>query len=243
MTKNNEFLTLYNQMDVLLRKKYNIASRSISCVKRYEDELKKSIHRSIRGRGFALESIRTIRNTLIHDAKIYNYDAFIISDEVISFLKNEIEMLMYPTKIIDIAIKKDQVFLITKDDEIAKTITYMASHKLSHAPIVDETGRVIGVFSESTLYAYLLANHHLNITDKMKIGELLNYTALDKHISERFLFVKESELLIDLKEDFIKKSKEEKRLAMIFITKNGSDFEPILGIITALDLFLLNEKK
>lgn len=240
MNINDQFLSLYNQFDGLLRAKYRIESRTISCVKRYEDELKGSAFKSNRNRGFAIESIRNVRNTLIHDAKIYSFEAFVISYELIDFLNREINLLTNPKKVIDIATKKDNIFMIDKSLKINAVIKYMSEQKISHAPIVDFKNRVIGVFSESTLYSYLLKNDSLSIDNNMIVNDILEYTNIENHTSERFIFVKENELLDDIQEDFIKKSKHEKRLVMIFITENGKQNEPLLGILTAIDL--LNEK-
>ncbi len=236
MSTNSEFLSLYNRLDNLLRDKYNMDSRAFSCVKRYEDELKQSIHKSVRDRGFAIESIRTVRNTLIHEAKIYSFDAFNIAPEVISFLKEEIEIVSNPKKVIDVARPKDKIFVVTKNSKISEVIKYMSRNKISHVPVVDKNDQVIGVFSESTLYSYLINHSFLQINEDMKIGNILEYTYFENHISERFAFVSSREYVYDLKEDFVKKSKSEKRLVMIFITKNGLKNEPLLGLLTAIDL-------
>lgn len=236
MSTNSEFLFLYNRLDNLLRDRYNMDSRAFSCVKRYEDELKQSIHKSVRDRGFAIESIRTVRNTMIHEAKIYSFDAFNITPEVNSFLKEEIEIVSNPKKVIEISRSKDEIFVVTKNSKISDVIKYMSKNKISHAPVIDKNDQVIGVFSESTLYSYLLKHASLEINEDMKIGNILEYTYFENHISERFAFVSAKEYVYDLKENFIKKSKSEKRLVMIFITKNGLKTEPLLGLLTAIDL-------
>ena len=72
MDRNEQFIELYNRLDNLLREYYHLSERSFSVIKRYEDELKKSSLWKNRERGMALESIRTVRNTLVHEPKIKN---------------------------------------------------------------------------------------------------------------------------------------------------------------------------
>ncbi len=236
MDLNTRFLTLYNQLDNLLKDKYHIFSNSISSIKRYEDELKKSSHKGQRERGFAIESIRNIRNTLVHEAKIYSYDAFYISQEVIDFLETEINHLLNPKKVFDIAKKREEIYAIKCDFLVKDVMKYMSKNMISHAPILDNEDKVIGIFSESTLYSVLLYNPQINISESLIINDILEYTYLNNHISERFKFVSKNTILSELEEDFEKKVKHEKRLVMILITDNGKKDEPLKGLLTATDL-------
>lgn len=234
MQDNNDiFITLFNRLDMLLRDYYGMDNRSTSCVKRYEDHLKHSSFEEIRERGFILENIRNIRNTLIHDAKINAKDAFYVSDEVNDFLKKEIEILLTPVKAKDKMVPLKDVYFVTTENKVHEVIRYMSMHYISHAPILLKK-RVIGVFSESTLYTFLLQHENISISQDSKIGDFLPYCGLMEHTSERFMFVNANLPIMDLRENFVKK-KGEKRLVMLFLTENGKKDEPLLGILTAGD--------
>ena len=181
MNNNDKFIELYNKLDTILREHYNISSRTISCIKRYEDELKVSQFESVRNRGFALESIRNVRNTLIHDAKIYSIDAFDINDKVILFLEKEIDYLLNPKRLIDIAVKIENVYSVSLNDNLQDVIFYLSKHKISHAPLLDENGILLGVFSESTLFSYLLKHNEVSITNDTKIKDFYEYLLIDSH--------------------------------------------------------------
>ena len=234
MQNNNDlFISLFNRLDALLRDYYNIDNRSTSCIKRYEDQLKHSSFEDVRDRGFILESIRNIRNTLVHEAKIDSEDAFLISPIVTNFLEDEIHFLLNPIKARNVMVPLKDVYYISKDSRIKDVINYMSSHYISHAPIL-ENKRVIGVFSESTLYTFLLKHENIVLEDNTTIETFLPYCLLDKHSSERFMFVDADLSVLDLRENFVK-SKKEKRLVMLFLTENGRKDEPLLGILTAAD--------
>jgi hypothetical protein len=57
-----------------------------------------------------------------------------------------------------------------------------------------------------------------------------------KNESESFVFVHKDTLVIDIEEMFANELKEGKRLAVVFITKNGDPNEKILGLVTAWDV-------
>ena len=240
MNNNDKFIELYNKLDTILREHNNISSRTISCIKRYEDELKVSQFESVRNRGFALESIRNVRNTLIHDAKIYSIDAFDINDKVILFLEKEIDYLLNPKRLIDIAVKIENVYSVSLNDNLQDVIFYLSKHKISHAPLLDENGILLGVFSESTLFSYLLKHNEVSITNDTKIKDFYEYLLIDNHSSERFEFLPYNKYVTSLNISLNKKAKHEKRIAMIFLTKTGRKDEKILGIMTSSDFININ---
>ena len=69
-----------------------------------------------------------------------------------------------------------------------------------------------------------------------KIREFSEFIPIDKHESESFVFVHKDTLVIDIEEMFANELKEGKRLAVVFITKNGDPNETILGLLTAWDV-------
>ncbi len=241
MNRNDEFIDVYNSLDNLLRDKYNAPSRAFSCIKRYEDELKDSDYESVRERGFNLEKIRMIRNTLIHDAKINNEDAFEVNSKIIDFIKREMKLINFPKTMLDISTKFDSIYKISLSDKVRNVINIMAGRKISHAPIVDSNNRLIGVFSESTFFTFILNENMINISDELLIQDFLEYTKLEKHNSESYMFVKKNAFAIDYEKKILKKDQNNKRIVMFFITRNGKEDEPILGIVTAIDFKRLFE--
>lgn len=236
MNDNDYFIDLYNRLDNLLRDYYGLEDRNNSVIKRYEDDLKRSTISQIREKGFALETVRNVRNTLIHESKIYQNDAFLISKETLQFLKNEIDCISNPIKITDVMRKIEQTYKVTIDEPVKSVTANMSKKKFSHTPIIDNNGILVGVFSESTLYTYLLDHQEVSIKDSTTIKEFLDYIPVDKHSSEKYLFVAKNTRLSEIYNSFDKKFAHDKRIAMLFVTYNGKSNQKIIGIITLQDL-------
>ena len=59
---------------------------------------------------------------------------------------------------------------------------------------------------------------------------------IHNHSCEYFDFISINEKLFDAKEYFNHSIKNDKRLALLFVTKNGKDNQEILGLLTPWDL-------
>lgn len=111
----------------------------------------------------------------------------------------------------------------------------MSKNTYTHVPVLDK-GVLIGVFSESTLFSYIIKNGVLFIEDDVLIKEFEEFIPIDKHESECFEFVSKKALVIDIENIFQIGLKDQKRISVVFITENGKPKEKILGMITAWDL-------
>lgn len=112
----------------------------------------------------------------------------------------------------------------------------MSEKIYTHVPILNSQNSVIGVFSENTIFSYLLDEEIIEIPRDMKFKDLSKYLDTDKHLSEVFKFIKLSSEISKVKDIFGNELKENKRIGMIFITQNGKKEEPLLGILTPWDL-------
>lgn len=236
MDRNEQFIELYNRLDNLLREYYHLSERSFSVIKRYEDELKKSSLWKNRERGMALESIRTVRNTLVHEPKIKNQDIFMIEESVLDFLKKEIDLLIHPWTVYEKRKPLESVVYCHLESKVKDITNLMQKKHISHVPVLNCHKKVIGVFSESTIYTSLLFHSKVSINDETTIQNFIPFIELDHHSSERFAFLEKNARMSDIYELFDKRKPHDKRLVMIFITENGSIHEPLLGILTLPDL-------
>ena len=96
MNNNQIFLELYNELDIKLREKYNMDATAGSVIMRYINDLRRSSYSKIVDRGDKLDIIRNMRNDLVHNLKINNQDAFTVNDNVINFLREELDLLEHP---------------------------------------------------------------------------------------------------------------------------------------------------
>lgn len=101
-------------------------------------------------------------------------------------------------------------------------------------PILDE-GKVVGVFSGSTLMNCVLFEH-INFTEETTFRDIRDRLTFDQHPSETFRFVARDELVSKISDMFDETLRQEERIGMIFVTEHGKTDEELLGIITAWDV-------
>ena len=102
----------------------------------------------------------------------------------------------------------------------------------SHIPVVSE-GEFIGVFSISTVFSYALK---YGITEELTIGDFAEFLPPDKHENERFKFMHKDVSLFEVRSEFEKKPFRSKKLAVIFLTENGTPNSKIIGLLTPWDV-------
>ena len=234
MTNNELFFNLYNAFDNVLRKHYNIEDSNQSVIVKRINELKNSSSALKRKRGERLDIIRNLRNSLAHIEKFNNDDNFIIKANLIKALKNEIEDIKKPLLAIDICRPIDKVIYANINDLLIPLIEKMVNEGYSHIPILSN-GILVGVFSENSVFNSLYKTGNNSLNNSTKVSEYLPFIDIDKHSSRYFLFVSKNIKVDNLYELFNNK-KQNKKLAMIFITENGKVDENVLGIITSYDL-------
>lgn len=234
VTNNEKFFNLYNKLDDLLRERYNINDFGVSVIFKRINELKSSIIPQDKIRGEQLDIIRNLRNSLAHIEKYNNEENFTISSSLIKTLQMEIEDIKNPLTAKDICKKIDFVLTASFEDKVMNIASLMLKNGFTHVPIL-ENGRLFGVFSQNTIFSCFVKQDGIIINDKTTIQEYKEFLPIENHETESFLFVSQDKKVDDLIHLFTQKINN-KRLVMIFVSKNGLANEKILGIITSYDI-------
>jgi len=111
----------------------------------------------------------------------------------------------------------------------------MNKYAYSYIPII-EGERLVGVFSENTVFSYIVHTGNISLEKDVKIREFCEFIPISKHESESFEFVPRDTLVIDIEDMFAKELRQDKRLAVVFITDSGDPNEKLLGLVTAWDV-------
>ena len=159
-----------------------------------------------------------------------------IEESVLDFLKKEIDLLIHPWTVYEKRKPLESVVYCHLESKVKDITNLMQKKHISHVPVLNHHKKVIGVFSESTIYTSLLFHSKVSINDETTIQNFIPFIELDHHSSERFAFLEKNARMSDIYELFDKRKPHDKRLVMIFITENGSIHEPLLGILTLPDL-------
>ena len=83
MNNNEKLLSLYNELDSLLREKYHESNRSSSVITRFENDLNRSGSNSNILIAKKIRMIRILRNDLIHELDMNKDNLIAINDDTI----------------------------------------------------------------------------------------------------------------------------------------------------------------
>ena len=225
MNNNELFIEKYKELEYVITKRYNLG-KTISPIayieKRSEyDHFEKE-----------LEYCREVRNFLQHEGKINNEFAVIASSEMIKKLDEIIEFVRNPIRIKDVYIPLSKVYYKGLDNFVYPSMLSMDYKKYSHIPIIKDK-KLIGVFSKTSIFKYLLEE------DINRLNEDLSFRDIEKYISlneEYYLYEKLQTPVEEVKEEVIKNFKHGKRIAIIFVTKDGTINSELIGLLTPYDI-------
>ena len=179
--------------------------------------------------------IRKIRNLLSHgECKVEGKVAIEINENIIEKLKEIISLLENPPLVASRYIT--EMFVVDLEEKLENLIKTMNEKKISHVPVLDKDKKLVGVFSENTIFSKLSEDEIIEIGKEYKVKDYEKYIKLENHSSEYFDFVKRNEELALAQNLFNKSIKKDKKLVMLFVTRNGKKNEEILGILTPWDL-------
>lgn len=230
-----EFIELYNVFDDLLRQKYNETNRTISMISRYIRQLENSSSTLAHKKARKINMIRVLRNNLVHEFDFNAEDLIDVSEETITFLKEEIEDLKNPITAFTIATKTKDLLTVDLDENVRDVLLKMQEKGFTQAPLLSDTKKVEGVFSPNVLFSYL-AKNNIHNGDKLYIKDFVDYLPIEKHISEQYAFIEKDALIEDVMELFDEAHRKNKKLVAIFVTEYGKKEQTILGMIVPYDL-------
>lgn len=179
-----------------------------------------------------LRSASDLRNLLSHEN-----DTCVPTEEFIQKGEKLLSKLKHPTTVYDISTKV--IESCKKHDKVSSVMKKMNLLGLSHFPILDEKGVVMGVFSRSTIFDGILQGIYYN--ENSVIGDYEKVTGIGSHLNESFLFVSKK-TTADKVFSFLKnRSPHKKNITCLFVTQTGKKEEKIIGICTLSDLTKISE--
>ena len=227
MTKTDQFLDLYKKLENTANTHYHIRGSGSAIAKLQRRQEFSNIHQE-------LDYIRDVRNRLTHRPRIGEFYAVEPTDAMLSLLEKLIDRLEHPLSAIRIAVPLEEVLSASLDSPVLDSLEKMYKRAFSHMPILED-GKVVGVFSGSSLMNCVLYKH-IMFSGDLKFRDIKDTFTFDQHPSETFRFVSRDTLVSDISDMFDEALQQEERIGMIFVTENGKSDEELLGIITAWDV-------
>lgn len=239
-SNSEKFLIIYNEIDNYFRKILNEDERTPHGELIRKISEKNKIFERYK---FDLRSLADLRNAIVHNAYKRNADPIAEPHDYIlekyEIIKNSI---MYPPLALDsIAIRVPNIFSTQMEDIAIEVMREMNRNIYTHVPVIDD-GRIIGVFSESTMFSYLVNNEDVIFEKEMLIKDFSEFLSVNDRENECFEFASRNATVIEIEEIFHRGFKDKKRISVVFITQNGNQNEKILGLITAWDLLGNSER-
>ncbi len=232
----DRFLEMFREMEELLALQYPPEERRYnSPVMDYINDPSNTLYRE------QLNTCREIRNLLTHHADIGGKSIVDPSDEIMKIMEDILRHISNPPMAISCATPFDKLMTASPEQKAFSVMYRMRDRGFSHVPVL-KNGKFVGVFSVSTPFSYALESDgeiHRDIT----IGDFGPLLHIDRHCTERYLFVPKTLTVGKAGKLFETVGNNKKRLAMMFITEGGKEHEPILGVLTPFDVLHVNENK
>ncbi len=177
-----------------------------------------------------------VRNLLQHKQKIGGEYPVEPTREMIDFLERVINSLRNRKKCSEIMVPLNRLFYKKTSESVSGTLSGMKKIPTGHVPVLDENGKVCGVFTAVSLLHMIADKKGGVIGPEYSFSDAKEYISLFHHESEVYRFIKGSLYVDELKDVFEHTYSGGKRLSMVFVTTDGSANGKLLGTISPWDV-------
>ena len=228
--RSEQFLKLYRMLEGLLEKRYTgRRTTSGSVVIEYLHDPDSAPCRT------ELDMCREIRNLLSHNTDDAGEPVVEPSEAVVETLRAIVDYVQRPRLAVDYGTPGDAILFAHPNDAALGVMRHMMRMGYSHVPVRDRTG-LVGVFSAASLMRYIGEAGFEGLHDTLKIGELKNALEFDDARSEKYEFFDRTTTLTTVREAFEKRRERNSRLAVAFITEDGTQHSEVLAMLTSWDV-------
>lgn len=229
---SNQFLSYFNKIDrflssVLDEKKYIPYSEKVDLV----------IQKGEEG-SHVLDQYQSkflyfgeLRNQLVHGFSLDQKHFLEVSEYAVKQIERLYSWLITPKKVWEVFL--GEVYVCSTSDTLLDVIVCMRDQLNTHVPVYDN-GVFVEMISESTI-AYRLADQ-LASWDSLSVHWVCVWDVSLENTNDIYAFISKEESVYDIKQRFLRHSATKKRLWALFITQDWLQSQPILWIITAMDL-------
>lgn len=237
---SDEFLIIYNELDRYMRDCLNEGTETPhSYLIRKMSEKNRVFLRN----KDVLCNYANLRNVIVHNPDKRDSDPIAEPhDNAIKKYSTIRDSVLNPPKALEtVAIPFHDIYKATLESKVLDVMDMMEQKLYSHIPVIDNK-KIIGIFSENSVFSYITRNRDSLILETDLIAKFENFIGVERNECEYYAFVKKDILLIEVENMFQHGIKDNKRLAVIFITENGNQNEKLLGLITVWDLIFVTHK-
>lgn len=229
MTKSEEFLVIYNDIDNYLKKIDGYESHV-----NFAQKIKNSKNKVVKRFKDELLSLGELRNAIVHNPKIGNRTIAEPHEKTVLRFSQLYAEITNPKKVLPEF--QFEVLGANKNDFIKDVLYEMKNKSFSQFPIFDENGLLIELINNNTISRWLASQFDENgaiIIEGIKAEDLMS----EIEFKENYKFISRNTSIYEAYDLFIDQINENQRnLDVLFITQNGQANESILGLIKIEDI-------
>lgn len=233
-TQSDKFLQIYNELDSFMRRELKLGDEADHAF--MISEMARQGHRVFETFLFELRAFARLRNAIVHNP--YQKIASPIAEphpDIVKKYEKIVRLLVHQPKALSMAIPAHKIYTATLDTPVQEVMGIMLSRSYTHVPIIQD-GKVVGVFSENTLFCYLASHKDALIMNDIKMQDFADFISFESHKNEYYEFINRETNIFEVEEIFAQGLKKLKRIAVVYVTENGNPSERLLGMITVWDL-------
>lgn len=224
------FLTQYRLFEGMLEKRYaGSDATAASVVKEYLKDPDSEPMRS------DIELCREVRNILSHNTDPDGTPVVEPSEGMLERLKAIMEYVKRPQLAIHYGTPADKILCAHPNDLAINVMRHMMKMGYSHVPVADRSG-LVGVFSSDSLMVYAARNGLDDTRNELRIGDMRDAIDFGDQRSERFMFLPPTATLRNVRYAFERRRERNHRLAVVFLTEDGTRSSRVKAMLTAWDV-------
>lgn len=226
--RSEMFLKMYRVLEGALEKRYGSNRQSSSVVMEYMKDEDSEPYR------YQLNVCREIRNLLSHNSDESGEPVVEPSEAILESLLEIVNHVTRPRLAIEYGTPFERILCAHANDYAFDVMHRMEKMGYSHVPVM-EKGRITGVFSAGSLFGYLEKYGLDSLREDARIGQLKDQLDIQLRGARRYLFMPENATIVQARAAFEARHAKNARTSVIFITKNGTQGEPLLAMLTPWD--------
>ena len=229
MSNAAEFIDKYKVFENAVRTTYGLGN---------EESIRNFLHTQTKFARYQSEiaCCQETRNLLQHQPLIKGEYPIEPSDKLIAVLDGLTAMVLDRKTCADICVKADRVFSAAPHDSVKRAMAVMREKRYSCIPIVDGDNKVVGIFSEGSIFDYLADEGIVDLDEGLRFEDLGKYIEPNGREGTLHLFLPHYYLVDKLVNRIESASNAMERFEVAIITNKGGKTEPMQGIVTPWDV-------
>ena len=233
MTKEKQFLELFNKLEKYLRIEYNQNKFSYTGFMSSIYSIKKTNRNSVianKNNFDILKQASQIRNIISH-----NNDVIVPSETFLSQFTSIVDKICNPLKVGHIMIPFSKLKTVKLSNKVSDAINLIKEYGYNSIPVLEDN-ELQGIFTEKSLFDFLSINKNISISKDMNIEDILEAIDLNSDPRKYFAFVSRNLSVEEAYEHFDKDLKHRREMLLLLVTEGGQSGEKLLGIVALRDI-------